>query len=332
VGARSGVAVDLGTVNTLVYVHGHGLVVEEPSAIAIERTSGRIAEVGRAADGLVGREPAGVEVVHPLRDGVISDLHAAAEMLRAFLHRARFHTSARRPRAVLCVPSGATGVEREALIAAATFGRKRLDVRLVDEPVAAALSAVPNLSSPEGILVLDIGGGTSEAAVVVGGRMVVYRSLRLGGNAMDEAVRKMVQHTLGLRISQKEAERAKMELGLSGGEVGLCIVAGMDPTSSSLKELVIERDVVAAALERPVGTIVDAVRELLVEMPTDLAKDVLSSGIQLAGGGALLPGLAQRVEKDVGVGASVIDDPLRAVVRGAGRLLEESFGSLEKSA
>ena len=331
-GVRSGIAVDLGTVNSLVHVHGHGLVVEEPSAIALDRTAGRIAQVGRGADELAGREPAGVEVVYPLRDGVISDLGAATDMLRAFLHRARFHTSALRPRAVLCVPSGATEIERDALLAAAAFGRRRLDVRLVEEPVAAALSAGANPGSAEGVFTLDVGGGTTEAAVVLGVRMVAYRSLRLGGNAMDEVVCRAVRQTLGLRISNKDAERLKVELGLNGGERGSATVAGMDPTTSRLEELDVDAEIVAAALERPVAAIARAARDLLTEIPSDLAKDVLDSGIQIAGGGALLPGLAQRVEKEVGIGAVVVDDPLRAVVRGAARLLEESFDSLEKTA
>ena len=331
-GVRSGIAVDLGTVNSLVHVHGHGLVVEEPSVIALDRVSGRVVAVGHHADELAGREPAGVEVVHPLRDGVISDLGAAADMLRAFLHRARFHASALRPHAVLCVPSGATPIERDALLAAAAFGHRRLDARLVDEPVAAALSAGANPGSAEGVFTLDVGGGTTEAAVVVGVRMVAYRSLRFGGNAMDEAVGRAVRQVLGLRISQKDAERLKIELGVTGGERGSATVVGMDLTTWSLEELEVDGDVVAAALERPVAAIADAARELVAAMPPDLAKDVLNSGIQIAGGGALLPGLAQRVEKEVGVGAVVVDDPLRSVVRGAGRLLEESFDSLEKTA
>ncbi len=329
---RSGVAVDLGTVNTLVHLLGHGLVLEEPSAVAIHRTSGKILAVGYAADRLAGREPAGVAVLHPLRDGVISDLTAATEMLRAFLRRARFRTSALRPRAVLCVPSGATGLEREALLAAAAFGHGRLDVRLVDEPVAAALSAGAEAGSAEGVFVLDVGGGTSEAAVVVGARIVAYRSLRLGGNAMDEAVGGAVRQAFGLRIGPKDAERLKIELGVTGGEHGSATVAGIDLASSSLREAAVGGELVAAALEHPVAAIVDAVSELLGEMPPDLAEEVLQSGVQLAGGGALLPGLAQRIEKQVGLGTVVVDDPLRAVVRGAARLLEESFEVLEKTA
>jgi rod shape-determining protein MreB and related proteins len=331
-GVRSGVAVDLGTVNTLVHVLGQGLVVDEPSAIALHQPSGKVVGVGLAADGLAGREPEGVKVVHPLRDGVISDLGAATDMLQSFLHRARFHTSALRPRAILCVPSGATTVERDALVAAAGFGHVRLDVRLVGEPVAAALSAGARLGSADGLFVLDVGGGTTEAAVVVGARMVAYRSLRLGGNAMDEAVRRAVREALGLQIGHRDAERLKIELGLTGGEHGSTSVAGFDLASLSLREVEVRGELVAAALEHPVAAIVGVVSELFSEMPSDLARDVLDRGVYVAGGGALLPGLTQLIDKEVGVDTVVVEEPLRAVVRGAARLLEESFDLLEKVA
>ena len=331
-GVRSGVAVDLGTVNSLVHVLGRGLAVDEPSAIALHRPSGKVLGVGLAADRLVGREPARVEVVHPLRDGVISDLAAATQMLRVFLDRAGFHTSALRPRAVLCVPSGATAVEREALIAAVTSRHRRLEVRLLDEPVAAALGVGVDPESSDALFVLDVGGGTTEAAVVVGARMIAYRSLRLGGNEMDGAVVRAVREELGLRIGHRGAEQLKIELGLTGGESGSAAVAGTDLASLSPREVEVPGEVVAAALEHPVAAIVDAVSQLLVEMPADLANDVLDRGVQVAGGGALLLGLAQRIEKEVGVGTVVVDDPLRSVVRGAARLLEEGFDSLERTA
>lgn len=329
---RSGVAVDLGTVNSLVHVLGHGLVVDEPSAVAYHRRSGKVVEVGLAADRLAGREPAEVGVVHPLRDGVISDLGVATELLQNLLRRARFRTSALQPRVVLCVPSGATSIEREALVAAAEFGHRRLDVRLADEPVAAALSAGSDPGSADGLFVLDVGGGTSEAAVVVGARMVAYRTLRLGGNAMDEAVVRAVREARGIQIGQKDAERLKIELGLSGGTGRSVSVAGRDLASSSLRQVAVNGEVVAAALEHPVAAIVDAVRDLLSEIPPGLAKDVFDRGIQVAGGGALLPGLARRIDNDVRVGAVVVDDPLRAVVRGAARMLDEIFDALEESA
>jgi rod shape-determining protein MreB and related proteins len=330
--AWSGVAVDLGTVNTLVYLAGHGLVLEEPSAIALDRSSGKVVAVGQLADRLFGREPVGVEVVHPLRDGVVTDLGAATKMLQGFLRRARFHTSPLRPRAILCVPSGATVIEREALVAAAAFSRPRLEVRLVDEPVAAALSASPEEESTVGIFVLDVGGGTSEAAVVVGSCMVAYRSLRLGGNAMDEAVETALRRGVGLRVGRKDAERLKMELGLTGGEHGSAIVAGVDVVNGALREVEVDADVVAVALKRPVKAIVGTVVELLSEIPPGMAKEVIGRGIQVAGGGALLSGLPARIEKEAGVGTVVVDDPLRAVARGAARMLEEGFGSLAKTA
>lgn len=330
--AWSGVAVDLGTVNTLVHRCGQGLVIDEPSAIAIERASGKVLAVGKAADHLFGREPVGVEVVHPLRDGVVTDLDTATQMLQGFLHRVHFHTSALRPRAILCVPSGATMVEREALVAAATFSRPRLDVRLVDEPVAAALSVGADEESSDGVFVLDVGGGTSEAAVVVGSRMVAYRSLRVGGNAMDEAVETALRRTLGVRVGRKDAERLKMALGLGDGECGAAMIAGVDVMSGALREVEVGADVVSRALERPVAAIVGAVVELLSEIPPGLAREVIGRGVQLAGGGALLCGLAARIERDAGVPTFVVDDPLRAVVRGASRLLEEGFGSLARSA
>ncbi|MGH9920066.1 MAG: rod shape-determining protein, partial [Nitrososphaerales archaeon] len=330
-GARSGVAVDLGTVNTLVHLAGQGIVLDEPSAIAVDRVSGKVVAVGLEADQLFGRAPVDVEVVHPLRDGVISDLAAATEMLQGFLRRARFHKSALRPRAILCAPSCATVIEREALVAAAAFSR-RLEVRLVDEPVAAALSAGAGEESTDGVFVLDVGGGTTEAAVVVGPRMVAYRSLRLGGNTMDEAVETALRRGLGLRVGRKDAERLKIQLGLTGGEHASAVVAGLDVASGSLREIEVEAAFVSAALERAVAAIVGSVVDLLSEIPPGLAKEVIGRGVQMAGGGALLPGLAARIEKESGVGTVVVDDPLRAVVRGASRVLEEGFGSLGKTA
>jgi rod shape-determining protein MreB and related proteins len=330
--AWSGVAVDLGTVNTLVHLAGTGLVLEEPSAIALERPSGKVVAVGLQADRLFGREPVGIEVVHPLRDGVVTDLGAATKMLQGFLRRVHFHTSALRPRAILCAPSCATAVEREALVAAAAFSRPRLDVRLVDEPVAAALCAGDDQESTNGIFVLDIGGGTSEAAIVVGSRMVACRSLRLGGNVMDEAVERAIRRDLVLRVGRKDAERLKIELGLTGGVQGSAIVAGLDTATGALCEVEVDAKVVSAALERPVAAIVAAVVELLSAIPPGLSKEVIDQGIQVSGGGAMLPGLAARIEKDASVRTIMVDDPLRAVVRGAARMLEAGFESLVKAA
>jgi len=320
---RAGVAIDLGTVNTLVSVRGRGLVVEEPSAIAVDRATGRTVAVGRAADALAGKAPQGIEVVHPLRDGVIADLDAATAMLQAFLRQASLRRRVLRPAAVVCVPSGATWVERQALAAAAEAGRPRCIVRLVEEPVAAAAGAGFDLTGGTGAFIVDVGGGTTEIAVVTGGRPVRAESLRLGGNAMDEAIVAAVKTELGLLIGRNAARRLKMALGLTGGTAEWAEIVGVDAAQRIPRAERITGELVADALAHPVGTIIEAVREILLDLPPDLAEDVVKGKICLAGGGALLPGLAGRIETAAGIPALVVDDPLRCVVRGAADMLEE---------
>ncbi len=294
---RAGVAIDLGTVNTLVSVRGRGLVVEEPSAIAVDRATRRTTAVGRAADALAGKAPQGVDVIHPLRDGVIADLDAATAMLQAFLRLARFRRGLLRPVAVVCVPSGATWVERRALAAAAEAGRSRCLVQLVDEPVAAAAGAGFDLTGGTGAFIVDVGGGTTEIAVVTGGHLVRAESLRLAGNAMDEAIVAAVKAELGLLIGRNAARRLKMALGLTGATGGTpewAEVVGVDVARGIPRAERIPGELVANALEPCVATIVEAVREILLDLPPDLAEDVVLGKICLAGGGALLPGLAGR--------------------------------------
>jgi rod shape-determining protein MreB len=330
---RAGVAIDLGTVNTLVSVRGRGLVVEEPSAIAVDRATRRTTAVGRAADALAGKAPQGVDVIHPLRDGVIADLDAATAMLQAFLRLARFRRGLLRPVAVVCVPSGATWVERRALAAAAEAGRSRCLVQLVDEPVAAAAGAGFDLTGGTGAFIVDVGGGTTEIAVVTGGHLVRAESLRLAGNAMDEAIVAAVKAELGLLIGRNAARRLKMALGLTGATGGTPEwpeVVGVDVARGIPRAERIPGELVANALEPCVATIVEAVREILLDLPPDLAEDVVLGKICLAGGGALLPGLAGRIETAAGIPALVVDDPLRCVVRGAADILED--GTLSPSA
>jgi len=330
---RAGVAIDLGTVNTLVSVRGRGLVVEEPSAIAVDRATRRTTAVGRAADALAGKAPQGVDVIHPLRDGVIADLDAATAMLQAFLRLARFRRGLLRPVAVVCVPSGATWVERRALAAAAEAGRSRCLVQLVDEPVAAAAGAGFDLTGGTGAFIVDVGGGTTEIAVVTGGHLVRAESLRLAGNAMDEAIVAAVKAELGLLIGRNAARRLKMALGLTGATGGTpewAEVVGVDVARGIPRAERIPGELVANALEPCVATIVEAVREILLDLPPDLAEDVVLGKICLAGGGALLPGLAGRIETAAGIPALVVDDPLRCVVRGAADILED--GTLSPSA
>ena len=323
---RAGVAIDLGTVNTLVWVRGKGLVVEESSAIAVDTLMGKAIATGEAADVMTGKEPQDVEVIHPLRDGVIADLGAATAMLQAFFSRARLRRVVLRPSAVVCVPSGATLVERQALAAAVQTRRPRCTVRIVEEPVAAAAGAGFDLSGGEGIFIVNVGGGTTEIAVVASGRVVRADSLRLGGNAMDEAIVQTVKAELGLLIGPKTARRLKMALGLTGGTAERVETIGVNLKRRTPRVEQIPGSVVCDALEPSVARIVDAVREILLDLPPDLAEDVVRGKICLAGGGALLPGLASRIEVASGIPALVVDDPLRCVVRGAAEILEGRDG------
>jgi rod shape-determining protein MreB and related proteins len=318
---RAGVAIDLGTVNTLVYVVGQGIVVDEPSAIALDKETGRAVAVGTEADALADKEPHGVEVLHPLRDGVIADLDAAIAMLQAFLRKARLRRGLLRPSAVVCVPSGATWVERRSLAAAMESTRPRCQVRLVEEPVAAAAGAGHDLAEGAGAFVVDIGGGTTEAAVLAGGHVVRCHSLRLAGNAMDEAIMQAVRTEFGLLIGRNAARRLKMTLGLGEDSNGFMEVIGVDVARRTPRVVYVPAAVIAGALKQPIATIADSVEEMLSDIPPNLAEDVVRGKIRLAGGGALLPGLAARIETAAGIPVSVVDDPLRCVVRGAAAML-----------
>ena len=319
---RGSVAIDLGTVNTLVWVAGRGLVLEEPSAIAIDSTTGAIAAIGATADVLADKEPQDIRVIHPLRDGVIADLDATAEMLHGFLRKARPRRWPLRPRALVCVPSGATWVERRSVAAALGTRRSRFAVQLIDEPVAAAAGAGFDLNGGSGGFVVDVGGGTTEVAAVAGWRVVRAQSLRMAGNAMDDAIVNAARGKLGLILSQRAARQLKMTLGLTGGPDGWAEAVGIDAAKRTPRVERVEGDLVAAALEPVVTAIARAVQEVLSDIPSGLAEDVVRGKVRVAGGGALLPGLASRIEAIAEIGAVVAEDPLRCVVRGAAAMLE----------
>jgi rod shape-determining protein MreB len=318
---RSSVAIDLGTVNTLIWVTGRGIVLEEPTAIAIDTSVGKVAAVGEEADALADKEPQDIEVIHPLRDGVIADLDATAALLHAFLRRSR-RFGIGRPDALVCVPSGATPVERRSIVAALGVRRPRYHVRLIEEPVAAAAGAGFDLTGGAGGFVVDIGGGTTEVAAVAGWRVVRSVSLRKAGNTMDDAIVQTVRSDLGLIISQRAARQLKMALGVTGGAEGWGEAVGLDVAQRTPRAEHIPGSLVARALEPVVAAIAGAVQEMLSDIPAGLAEDVVRGKIRLAGGGALLPGLASRIETTAGIGTVLVEDPLRCVVRGAAELLE----------
>ena len=319
---RPGIAIDLGTVNTLVYVSARGIVLEEPSAIAIDRETGRVVAVGDVADALAGKEPQDIDVIHPLQDGVIADLDASVAMLQAFLRRVKVRRGLLRGLAVVCVPSGATWVERRSLIAAVEAQRPRCRVKLVDEPVAAAAGAGIGLADGSGAFMVDIGGGTTEAAVLAGGHVVRSRSLRLAGNAMDDSIMQAVKAELGLLIGRNAARSLKMTLGLGEGAAEWMEVVGVDAGRRTPRVEYVPGRLVAEALDHTVAAIADSAQEMLSDIPPNLAEDVVRGKIRLAGGGALLPGLASKIEAVADIPAFVVDDPLRCVIRGAAEILE----------
>jgi rod shape-determining protein MreB len=318
---RGSVAIDLGTVNTLVWVAGRGIVLEEPTAIAIDTAVGKVVAVGAEADALADKEPQDIQVIHPLRDGVIADLDATAAMLHAFLRRTRRFSAMRRD-ALVCVPGGATPVERRSIIAALGVRRPRYNVRLIDEPVAAAAGAGFDLSGGAGGFVVDIGGGTTEVAAVAGWRVVRSQSLRKAGNAMDDAVVQAVRNELGLIISQRAARNLKMTLGVTGGAEGYAEAVGLDVAQRTPRSEFVPGGLVASALDPIVTAIAGTVHEMLSEIPAGLAEDVVRGKVRLSGGGALLPGLASRIETAAGIGTVLVEDPLRCVIRGAAEILE----------
>jgi rod shape-determining protein MreB len=317
---RGSVAIDLGTVNTLIWVAGRGIVLEEPSAIAIDSGSGAVVAIGAAADALAEKEPQDINVIHPLRDGVIADLDATAEMLHGFLRKAGSSGPLRR-NALVCVPSGATWVERRS-VAAALEARRRYSVQLIDEPVAAAAGAGLDLAAGAGGFIVDIGGGTTEVAAVAGWRVVRAESLRMAGNAMDEAIVNAARSGLGLILSQRAARQLKVELGLTGGPDGWAEAVGLDAARRTPRLEKVPGELVATALEPVVAAIGRTVQEVLSDIPAGLAEDVMRGKVRLTGGGALLPGLSSRIESIAEISAVVAEDPLRCVVRGAALLVE----------
>jgi rod shape-determining protein MreB len=319
--SRGGVAIDLGTVNTLIWVDGRGLVLEEPSAIAVDDATGAVAAIGAAADALADKEPKGIRVIHPLRDGVIADLDATAEMLHGFLRAAGALSGPFKRRALVCVPGGATWVERRSVVAALGTRRPRCVVELIDEPVAAAAGAGFDLGAGVGGFVVDVGGGTTEVAAVAGWRTVRAETLRMAGNAMDDAIISAVRSGLSLIIGRQAARQLKSELGLTGGQDGWADTIGLDAARRTPRTEKVPGDLVAAAIEPVVSAIGTAVHNVLSDIPAGLAADVVRGDVRVSGGGALLPGLADRLGEVTGLGVVVADDPLRCVVRGAAVML-----------
>jgi rod shape-determining protein MreB and related proteins len=317
-------ALDLGTANTVVYRRGTGVVLFEPSVVAVDENSGQVLAVGEQARKMIGRTPSHIRATRPLRHGVIADFDVTEQMLRYFIRRVLGGVG-RRVDVMVCIPSGATQVERSAVedaTRAAGAGR----AFLIEEPLAAAIGADLPVGEAVGALVVDIGGGTSEMAVTALGGMVVSHAIRVGGYDLDEAVVGLLQRQHRLLIGQEQAEWLKIEIGsaVSGGDGPLSAqVAGRDLNSGLLRRATVDVDQVRVALQQPLEQIIEAVKLVLERTPPELASDVASRGLTLVGGGALLRGFDQLLEGETGLAVTIADEPLTTVVRGAGRALED---------
>ena len=321
-------AIDLGTANTLVYVKGRGIVLNEPSVVAIAEVKGKkqVLAVGEDAKRMLGRTPGNIRAIRPLRDGVIADFEVAEEMIKYFIRKVHNRRSFASPMVIVCVPSGSTAVERRAIQESAeSAGARR--VLLIEEPMAAAIGAGLPVTEPTGSMVVDIGGGTTEVAVLSLGGIVYARSVRVGGDKMDEAIIGYIRRNHNLLVGEGSAARIKEEIG-SGcppdeGDGRTMEIKGRDLMNGVPKELIISERQIAESLSEPVGAIIEAVKVALEHTEPELAADIVDKGIVLTGGGGLLSNLDFVLRHATGLPVSLADDPLSCVVLGTGRALEE---------
>jgi rod shape-determining protein MreB and related proteins len=321
-------AIDLGTANTLVYVKGKGIVLNEPSVVAITNNRGRkqVLAVGEEAKQMVGRTPGNIEAIRPLRDGVIADFEVAEEMIKHFIRKVHNRRGFASPRVIICVPSGSTAVERRAIQESAeSAGARR--VFLIEEPMAAAIGAGLPVTEPTGSMVVDIGGGTTEVAVLSLGGIVYARSIRVGGNKMDEAIISYIRRNHNLLVGESTAERIKKEIGSAclpeDGNGRVLEIKGRDLMNGVPKEIVISQRQVAESLAEPVSAIIEAVKVALEHTAPELSADIVDKGIVLTGGGSLLGNLDFVLRHATGLPVSLADEPLTCVALGTGRCLEE---------
>jgi rod shape-determining protein MreB len=323
-------AVDLGTASTLVYVRGRGIMLTEPSVVAIDTTTNAVVAVGSEAKQMIGRTPSHIRAVRPLQDGVIADYDVTAEMLRYFVRKVMRRRVFTGPRVVVCVPSGITGVERRAVSESAyAAGARR--VHIIDEPMAAAIGAGLPVSQPAGCMIVDIGGGTTEVAVIALGGIVAAASVRVAGDALDRAVVEHVRRHFGLLIGERTAEELKISVG-SAFPIAQPLraeIRGRDLATGLPRDVTIAGDELRRAMDAPITKIIEAVRSTLDRCPPELAGDLVARGIVMTGGGALLRGLDARLQHEIGVPVLVADRPLQSVVLGTATVVEH-FDRLQK--
>lgn len=318
------IGIDLGTANTLVHVKGKGIVVREPSVVAINKKNNEILAVGEDAKSMIGRTPGNIVAIRPMKDGVIADFDVTQSMLKYFIRKAMSSGVFSKPRVVICVPSGVTEVEKRA-VEEATLQAGAKEAYLIEEPMAAAIGANLPVEEPSGSMVVDIGGGTSEVAVISLGGIVTSKSLRVAGDELDEAIVIYVKKEYNLMIGERTAEEIKMTIGAAypkPKEESLEI-RGRDLITGLPKNLTITSSEIAEAIKEPINSIIDSIKYTLEKTPPELASDIMDRGIMLTGGGALLSGLDKLINEETGMPVTIAERPLDCVVMGAGKVLDE---------
>ncbi len=317
-------AIDLGTANTLVFVKGQGIVLSEPSVVAINKDTGKVRAVGVEAKSMIGRTPGNIVAIRPMKDGVIADFETTEEMLRYFIQKVHNRRRLVWPRVAVGVPSGITAVERRAVTESAMqAGAKK--VYIIEEPMAAAIGAGLPVQEPQGCMIVDIGGGTTEVAVISLGGIVFSKSVRVAGDEMDQAIIQHLKRTYNMMVGERTAEEIKIAIGSAYPlkEELEMQVKGRDQVMGLPKVITITSEEIRESLREPVSAILDAVRVTLERTPPELSADIVDRGVVVAGGGALLRGLDQLLAKETGLHVATAEDPLTAVVLGAGRFLDE---------
>ena len=318
------IGIDLGTANTLVYMKGKGIIIREPSVVAVDTKTDKVKCVGQEAKDVIGRTPGSIVTVRPLKDGVIADYDVTTSMLTEFIHKAIGKGFFSRPRVVICIPSGVTAVERRAVRdAAEQAGAKR--VSIIEEPMAAAIGAGLPVAEPQGSMVVDIGGGTSEVAVISLGGIVASKSVRVGGDEFDASIINFIKKKYNLLIGERTAENIKIEIGsacpLEDGELSMEI-KGRNLLNGLPENITITSDQIRSALEDPLSQVLDAIRLTLERTPPELSADIIDQGITLTGGGALLRGLDKLIHDETGMPVKIAENPLDCVATGAGMVLD----------
>jgi rod shape-determining protein MreB len=317
-------AVDLGTANTVVYVRGRGIVLNEPSVVAVNIRDGRPLAVGAEAKRMIGRTPSHIQAIRPLKDGVIADFEICEKMLRYFIQKVHQRRWAK-PRMVICVPSGITGVEQRAVQEAAEYAGARKPAYIIEEPMAAAIGAGLPVHEPQGNMIVDVGGGTTEVAVISLGGIVASESVRIAGDEIDEAIINFCKKEYSLALGERTAEQIKLELASAWPlkEELYAEIRGRDLVTGLPKTIVVSTGELRECIEEPVMAIVDAVKYTLDRTPPELAADIMEKGIVITGGGGLLHGLDTRVAAETGMPVYMADNPLFSVVLGSGQCLEQ---------